>query len=50
MQEIFEIAKISDILIGNEEDYQLCLGMKDRKPGGKDIDAKIDAFKEMIEG
>ncbi len=49
LREIFtEIAKISDILIGNEEDYQLCLGIEGPEAGGKDIDAKIDAFKEMI--
>ncbi len=46
--EIFsEIASISDILIGNEEDYQLCLGVKGPEAGGKDV-ALIDSFKEMI--
>ena len=44
-----EIASISDILIGNEEDFQLCLGVKGPEAGGKDIESKIDAFKEMIE-
>ncbi|NLK69591.1 MAG: sugar kinase [Clostridiaceae bacterium] len=48
LHEIFtEIAGISDILIGNEEDYQLCLGVKGPEAGGKDV-AKIDSFKEMI--
>lgn len=43
-----EIASISDILIGNEEDFQLCLGVQGPESGGKDIAAKIDSFKEMI--
>lgn len=43
-----EIASISDILIGNEEDFQLCLGMKGPEAGGRDIAAKIDGFKGMI--
>lgn len=43
-----EIASISDILIGNEEDYQLCLGVKGPEAGGKDITETIDNFKEMI--
>ena len=42
-----KIAEISDILIGNEEDYQLCLGMEGPDAGGKDI-TKIDNFKDMI--
>ncbi len=49
LSEIFsEIAGVSDILIGNEEDFQLCLGIKGPEAGGKDISAKIDGFKEMI--
>jgi 2-dehydro-3-deoxygluconokinase len=43
-----EIAGIADILVGNEEDFQLCLGIKGPEAGGKDIAAKIDSFKEMI--
>lgn len=43
-----EIASVSDILIGNEEDYQLCLGIQGPEAGGKDIGAKIDSFKAMI--
>lgn len=47
--EIFsEIAGISDILVGNEEDFQLCLGIAGPETGGKDLTAKIDGFKEMI--
>lgn len=43
-----EIASISDILIGNEEDFQLALGMKGPEEGGKNLEKKIDQFKEMI--
>ena len=43
-----EIASVADILIGNEEDFQLCLGVQGPEAGGKDIAAKIDSFKEMI--
>ncbi|MEI7945119.1 MAG: PfkB family carbohydrate kinase [bacterium] len=44
-----EIASVSDILLGNEEDFQLCLGIQGPEAGGKDIKAKIDGFKGMIE-
>ncbi|MCU0454704.1 MAG: sugar kinase [Bacteroidales bacterium] len=43
-----EIASLSDILVGNEEDFQLCLGIKGPEEGGKDLAAKIGSFKEMI--
>jgi 2-dehydro-3-deoxygluconokinase len=43
-----EIVSISDILIGNEEDFQLCLGLKGPEAGGKDIAAEIESFKGMI--
>lgn len=43
------IASLSDILIGNEEDFQLCLGIKGPAAGGKDLAAKTDAFRSMIE-
>jgi 2-dehydro-3-deoxygluconokinase len=47
--EIFtEIASISDILVGNEEDFQLCLGIEGPEAGGKDIASKIENFKTMI--
>jgi len=49
LREIFtEIASVSDILIGNEEDFQLCLGIEGPEAGGEGIEAKIDGFKEMI--
>lgn len=44
-----EVASMSDILVGNEEDFQLCLGLKGPESGGKDLAAKIDGFKGMIE-
>jgi len=43
-----EIASVSDILAGNEEDFQLCLGIEGPEAGGKDIASKIESFKEMI--
>jgi 2-dehydro-3-deoxygluconokinase len=50
LRDIFsEIAGISDILVGNEEDFQLCLGIQGPEVGGKEIAAKIDGFKGMIE-
>lgn len=49
LRKIFwEIASISDILVGNEEDFQLCLGIEGPEAGGKDLAAKIDSFKGMI--
>lgn len=43
-----EIAKISDVLVGNEEDFQLCLGIEGPGTGGKFLSKKIDSFKAMI--
>ena len=43
-----EIASVADILIGNEEDFQLCLNVQGPEAGGKDIASKIDSFQEMI--
>ena len=43
-----EIASVSDILIGNEEDFQLCLGIEGPEAGGKGITSEIDGFKGMI--
>ena len=42
------LASLADILIGNEEDFQLCLGFSGPEAGGKDLNAKIDRFKAMI--
>lgn len=47
LREVFrEIARISDVLFGNEEDFQLALGIAGPEVGGRDLDA--DAFAEMI--
>ena len=43
-----EIADMADILAGNEEDFQLCLGIEGPEAGGTDLASKIDSFKEMI--
>lgn len=43
-----EIASLADILVGNEEDFQLCLGAKGPKPGGHGLKSKIESFKSMI--
>ncbi len=49
LREIFtEIASISDILVGNEEDFQLALGIDGPEAGGKDLASKIESFKGMI--
>lgn len=42
-----EIASVADILVGNEEDYQLALGVQGPKAGGRDIAQQIQDFKEM---
>lgn len=43
-----EVASLTDILVGNEEDFQLCLGIKGPETGGEGLIEKIDSFKEMI--
>jgi len=49
LRDIFaEIAGLSDILVGNEEDFQLCLGIEGPEAGGQDLAAKIESFKGMI--
>ena len=49
LREVFtEIARVADILIGNEEDFQLCLGVEGPEAGGKDIAEQIEHFKDMI--
>jgi 2-dehydro-3-deoxygluconokinase len=44
-----EIASGSDILVGNEEDFQLCLGIEGPEAGGKGVAAQIENFKGMID-
>ncbi|HEX40968.1 MAG TPA: sugar kinase [Phycisphaerales bacterium] len=49
LHDIFaQIAGISDVLVGNEEDFQLCLGLEGPEAGGKDLANKIESFKAMI--
>ena len=43
-----EIASISDGLVGNEEDFQLCLGLEGPEAGGSGLAAKIEGFKGLI--
>lgn len=43
-----EIASISDVLVGNEEDFQLCLGIEGPEAGGKNLGDKLDGFKKLI--
>ncbi len=49
LREIFsEIASVADVLVGNEEDFQLCLGIEGPEEGGKNLAKKIESFKGMI--
>ncbi len=49
LRKIFlEIAGLSDILVGNEEDFQLALGIEGPEAGGQGLAAKIEGFKGMI--
>lgn len=43
-----EIAAAADILIGNEEDFQLALGVKGPEAGGAQLASKIGSFQQMI--
>ncbi len=43
-----EIASAADILIGNEEDFQLALGVQGPEAGGRDIADELAGFVEMI--
>ena len=42
------IASLADVLIGNEEDFQLCLGFAGPETGGAGLTGKIERFKTMI--
>ncbi len=44
-----EIASMADILIGNEEDFQLALGIPGPDPGGHRIGEGLDSFVQMME-
>ncbi|MDO4716976.1 MAG: PfkB family carbohydrate kinase [Propionibacteriaceae bacterium] len=43
-----EIAGLAQILIGNEEDFQLALGVQGPESGGKGLAAQLDGFTSMI--
>lgn len=43
------LAGLADILIGNEEDYQLALRLEGPEAGGGGLSAKIESFQGMIE-
>lgn len=43
-----EIASMADILIGNEEDFQLCLKFQGPEAGGTDLRSKEQSFQCMI--
>lgn len=50
LHDIFgQIAGIADILVGNEEDFQLCLGIEGPEAGGEGLSDKIGSFKVMID-
>jgi 2-dehydro-3-deoxygluconokinase len=44
-----EIARNTDILIGNEEDFQLALGMNGPKTGGKQIMDDLISYQKLID-
>lgn len=49
LYEVFsEIADLADILVGNEEDFQLALKIEGPKEGGANLSDKIDGFKAMV--
>ncbi len=43
------IAEQCDVLVGNEEDYQLCLGIQGPAAGGEGIGAELDGFTQMMD-
>lgn len=47
-QTFAEIASLADILIGNEEDFQLALGMAGPEAGGGGVADQVESFKAMI--
>lgn len=43
------LAAQADILVGNEEDFQLCLGIPGPETGGRDLSAQVDGFWAMMD-
>ncbi len=48
-EQFAEISSLSDVLIGNEEDFQLCLGVEGPEAGGENLASELGGFKGMIE-
>ena len=49
LRDVFsQIAGLADILVGNEEDFQLALGIQGPEAGGSSIAEKTEGFKDMI--
>lgn len=49
LREVFEqIASLADILIGNEEDFQLALGFDGPATGGSELPGKVAAYKKWL--
>ncbi len=44
-----ELATLADVLIGNEEDFQLALGVPGPDTGGRDLNDQIATFQQMID-
>jgi 2-dehydro-3-deoxygluconokinase len=44
-----EIAGLADVLVGNEEDFQLALGFDGPDVGGENLADKVGSFKDMID-
>ncbi|MCI5754568.1 MAG: PfkB family carbohydrate kinase [Clostridiales bacterium] len=42
------LAGLADVLVGNEEDFQLCLGFAGPEAGGRALSGKIDRFQDMV--
>ena len=43
------IASVSDILLGNEEDFQLCLDIEGPAAGGRNLEEQTDNFRVMMD-
>ncbi|MBO4671344.1 MAG: sugar kinase [Bacteroidales bacterium] len=49
LRDVFtRIASLAEVLIGNEEDFQLCLGIEGPEVGGNGLAGKTEAFKSML--
>ena len=50
LEKIFrEIASHADILVGNEEDFQLCFGIKGPEAGGRELSSAEQSFRGLID-